>query len=86
MVLSNIFFYFHPYLGKIPILTDIFQLASNHQLGKCWWLSKFNADLPSNDPFSRRGFQNIKLYEVLNSLIGKGLLTFFRKSNRPPFV
>ena len=25
-------FYFHPYLGKIPILTDIFQLGWNHQL------------------------------------------------------
>ena len=25
------FFYFHPYLGKIPILTDIFQRCWNHQ-------------------------------------------------------
>ena len=25
--------YFHPYLGKIPILTNIFQLGWNHQLG-----------------------------------------------------
>ena len=30
MVVSNIF-YFHPYLGKIPILTNIFQMGSNHQ-------------------------------------------------------
>ena len=28
---SNIF-YFHPYLGKIPILTNIFQTGWNHQL------------------------------------------------------
>ena len=28
---SNIF-YFHPYLGKIPILTNIFQMGWNHQL------------------------------------------------------
>ena len=28
---SNIF-YFHPYLGKIPILTNIFQRGWNHQL------------------------------------------------------
>ncbi len=27
---SNIF-YFHPYLGKIPILTNIFQMGWNHQ-------------------------------------------------------
>ena len=27
-------FYFHPYLGKIPILTNIFQMGWNHQLDK----------------------------------------------------
>ncbi len=31
VVVSNTF-YFHPYLGKIPILTNIFQLGWNHQL------------------------------------------------------
>ena len=31
VVVSNIF-YFHPYLGKIPILTNIFQMGCNHQL------------------------------------------------------
>ena len=25
-------FYFHPYLGKIPILTNIFEMGWNHQL------------------------------------------------------
>ena len=30
-MVSNIF-YFHPYLGKIPILTNIFQMGWNHQL------------------------------------------------------
>ena len=34
---SNIF-YFHPYLGKIPILTNIFQTGWNHQLVmRSWW-------------------------------------------------
>ena len=33
MVVSNIF-YFHPYLGKIPILTNIFGRGWNHQLEK----------------------------------------------------
>ena len=28
---SNMF-YFHPYLGKIPILTNIFQMGWKHQL------------------------------------------------------
>ncbi len=35
VVVSNIF-YFHPYLGKIPILTNIFQMGWNHQLDKDW--------------------------------------------------
>ena len=35
LVVSNIF-YFHPYLGKIPILTNIFQRGWNHQL-VMWW-------------------------------------------------
>ena len=30
------YFYFHPYLGKIPILTNIFQLGWNHQLVTLW--------------------------------------------------
>ena len=30
----HIFFCFHPYLGKILILTDIFQMGWNHQLEK----------------------------------------------------
>ena len=30
VVVSNIF-HFHPYLGKIPILTNIFQMGWNHQ-------------------------------------------------------
>ena len=33
VVVSNMF-YFHPYLGKIPILTNIFQRGWNHQLEK----------------------------------------------------
>ena len=31
-MVSNIFFYVHLYLGKIPILTNIFQMGWNHQL------------------------------------------------------
>ena len=33
---SNIF-YFHPYLGKVPILTNMFQRGWNHQLVFCFW-------------------------------------------------
>ncbi len=31
-------FYFHPYLGKIPILTNIFQRGWNHQLVDVEWI------------------------------------------------
>ena len=37
VAVSNIF-YFHPYLGKIPILTHIFQMGWNHQLDFIWWV------------------------------------------------
>ena len=41
MVVSNIF-HFHPYLGKIPILTNIFQRGwFNHQLVNGWSKSPF---------------------------------------------
>ena len=31
-VMVSSIYYFHPYLGKIPVLTNIFQLGWNHQL------------------------------------------------------
>ena len=41
MVVSNIF-YFHPYLGKIPILTNIFQIELKPPLdGFKTWTSSF---------------------------------------------
>ena len=36
----QIFFYVHPYLGKITIWTNIFQMGWNHQLDNCWWFSQ----------------------------------------------
>ena len=48
----QIIFYFHPYLGKIPILTNIFQTGwFNHQPDKIennyssWWFQIFFKDL-----------------------------------------
>ena len=48
VVVSNIFD-FHPYVGKIPILTNIFQRGWNHQLENIWeilacgfWLKKWH--------------------------------------------
>ena len=45
VVVSNIF-YFHPYLGKIPILTNIFQMGWNHQLGFFACLSSLGFQTP----------------------------------------
>ena len=38
-MVSNMF-YFHPYLGKIPILTNIFQMGWNHQLVIVFWVQR----------------------------------------------
>ena len=40
LVVSNIF-YFHPCLGKIPILTNIFRMGWNHQLVNPWIFGTF---------------------------------------------
>ena len=48
VVCSDIF-YFHPYLGKIPILTNVFQVGWNHQLAKelLWiWQGFFDVIFP----------------------------------------
>ena len=45
MVVSNIF-YFHPYLGKIPNLTNIFQMGWNHQPDDLGWLLRDFGDFP----------------------------------------
>jgi len=56
LVVSNIF-YFHPYLGKIPILTNIFQMGWNHQPEDY---------CPSSLPFARTGiFFNPRLSGLL---------------------
>ena len=39
VVVSNMF-YFHPYLGKISVLTNIFQMGWNHQLSYFWYQKK----------------------------------------------
>ena len=41
-------FYFHPYLGKIPILTNFFQMGWNHQLEKFLMVSKIDRKIKEN--------------------------------------
>ena len=53
LVVSNMF-NFHPYLGKIPILTNIFQMGWNHQPEKQFfvWIL-FYSKIPSDFLFIR---------------------------------
>ena len=53
----QIFFYFHPYLGKIPILTNIFQMGWNHQLVNC---CKLRINLLTRRPSLARGVWSAK--------------------------
>ena len=49
-VVVSICFYFHPYLGKIPMLTNIFQMGWNHQLDiVVWHLFDENSFLSSSN-------------------------------------
>ena len=49
----QIFFYVHPYLGKIPILTNIFQMGWNHQLDNIVFIEAKDPSFAGhhNDPF-----------------------------------
>ena len=57
-MVSNMF-YFHPYLGKIPIVTNIFQMGWNHQLDK---------------PFAPKGKENSLASIIFHVLQGGPLL------------
>ena len=73
VVVSNIF-YFHPYLGKIPILTNIFQTGWNHQLDDysvfhlvfhhfCRWNKLVGHQLPTLKKKIR--FPSLELYDLI---------------------
>ena len=65
VVVSNIC-YFHPYLGKIPILTNIFQMGWNHQPGDYLLsLGFFSANISSF------------WWKIIIPIFTKGLLLFF---------
>ena len=55
------FFYFYPYLGKIPILTNIFQMGWNHQPDMYMWLCLKIVDISSS--------RNVHAYELTHIFI-----------------
>ena len=63
VVVSNIFFYFHPYLEKIPILTNVFQMGWNHQPEhdpKPLWTSSEKSVFPSRRGFAPLGNRRVE--------------------------
>ena len=77
VVVSNIF-YFHPYFGKIPILTHIFQMGLfNHQadllLPAGVWIGRISVANPQKNlsrlPAEAVGLHNMPLLEVLEVLL-----------------
>ena len=64
VVVSNIL-YFHPYLGKIPILTNIFQMGWNHQLFflyQTWWVFKITVQRSSSWAMGWRDLNDVLSY------------------------
>ena len=65
------FFYFHPYLGKIPILTNIFRMGWNHQLEK---LDEFHHMLPYKPPMVLQETEETKEAEEVEAVPEAGFL------------
>ena len=78
-------FYFHPYLGKIPILTHIFQMGWKHQLvvvSKIFGI--FTPTTSGNDPIFEMGWNHQLAFFTLpngfNDFLEKNIEFFFTKS------
>ena len=70
-MVSNIF-YFHPYLGKIPILTNIFQMGWNHQLEKHYHIRMFCHNFASHTLYLW-SWRNYNYFAIGNCLVWSGL-------------
>ena len=66
-----IFFNFHPYLGKIPILTNIFRMGWNHQLEK---LDEFHHMLPYKPPMVLQETEETKEAEEVEAVPEAGFV------------
>ena len=75
------FFYFYPYLGKIPILTNIFQMGWNHQPDMYMWLCLKIVDISSS--------RNVHAYELTHIFIyiyTYGMYTLMSSFDMYPFL
>ena len=86
----QIFFHFHPNLGKIPILTHIFQRGWSHQLvfvEFCWCHSQ--AKSPSAPQANRANSNEATRFQTLSGAVGfrsPGFLPILRDAYRFPNV
>ena len=70
MVVSNIF-YFHPYLGKIPILTNIFQRVETTNQKRVWSYSFEKIErgkISSSESFLGASFRNLLFAKGISHL------------------
>ena len=77
MVVSHIF-YFHPYLGKIPILTNIFQMGWNHQLDQIGLLSGGPLEVFGQPPFFIGWFPSFTIILLGIYHLPKGVSPFLK--------
>ena len=73
MVATQILFYVHPYLGKMSILTNIFQMGWNHQIVNID-RKKDNSGWKNHDSW---------LSNILKDRWIKNLVNFLASSRRP---
>ena len=82
LVVSNIF-YFHPYLGKIPILTHIFQMGWKHQLVvhlfSAIYMGSFTPFITGSGAHRVNGNQPWQLLEKILPMKNKALLRFVER-------
>ena len=72
VVVSN--FYFQPYLGRIPILTNIFQRSWNHQLANIFWISSIPWEMIQFDEHMFQYFSDGRFNHQLDTAGGSEIL------------
>ena len=79
-MVSNVF-YVHPYLGKIPMLTNIFQMGWNHQLDcSCYCFYRLWLFSMTTFEFGLVGTQQVSNWELTPNPIGVFLMTPWGKA------
>ncbi len=81
------YFYFHPYLGKIPNLTNMFKMGWNHQLYSydlSWLVNKYVFGCYGYHGPKKPWCIIIKVFFFFQNSIFRETLTAFLRALRPP--